>query len=658
MPRSLVFGNGNMVVALDNTLQIRDFYYPYVGMEDHTTYGNVHRLGFMASGQFAWMTDHDWEIAAEYEKDSLTGKSTATHHHLGISVIFEDTVSTTGNIFLRRLRIKNLKPHLQEVKVFCHYDFHIYGDKSKDTAQYEPDQNAVLFYRGKRYFLVGGEWENGKQSGLEQYTIGKSKYDNKEGTYRDAEDGFLQGNAVEQGSVDATIGFRKEIDPDQTATLNHWICAGENYQEIDDLHTRISYGGAQRIAKHATQFWQHWAHQKQEDFYDLPPEIEQMYRRSLLIMRTQIDNRGAIIASTDSDIMHSNRDNYTYMWPRDGAQVAMALCEAGYENLPRNFFFFCKDLVTKGGYLLHKYNPDGSLGSSWHPKIKDGQIQLPIQEDESALVLVALKTYMDQFTNYEVLQQLFHPLVLKIGDWLLQYRDDTTGLPLPSYDLWEQDRGVSTTSCAIAGLKAAAEIAAATGHHGSQQRYEKGAQQLTKAMIEYLYSNDTKRFYKSVQLENGRIISRNDAVDASLHYVWKLGVLPADNKMVQTTIAAITEQLPVPGSIGGFARFWGDSYHFDYKTTNHSVHPGNPWIICTLWQAEYFILTAKTKQDLAKPIALLKWAIERANIAGILPEQVHPVSGKPLSVAPLTWSHSTFVSTTKQLLCKIGEILS
>ena len=36
------------------------------------------------------------------------------------------------------------------------------------------------------------------------------------------------------------------------------------------------------------------------------------------------------------------------------------------------------NVVTRYGYLLHKYRPDGSLGSSWHSWLKNGNIQLVI----------------------------------------------------------------------------------------------------------------------------------------------------------------------------------------------------------------------------------------------------------------------------------------
>jgi GH15 family glucan-1,4-alpha-glucosidase len=103
MPRSLVLGNGNMLATLDSHLQLRDFYYPYVGMEDHTAFGNVHRVGFYASGKFAWISDGSWQISIDYDTDTLVGKATAKNEHLQLSVLFEDFVYTTHNIFSENL---------------------------------------------------------------------------------------------------------------------------------------------------------------------------------------------------------------------------------------------------------------------------------------------------------------------------------------------------------------------------------------------------------------------------------------------------------------------------------------------------------------------------------------------------------------------------
>ena len=60
------------------------------------------------------------------------------------------------------------------------------------------------------------------------------------------------------------------------------------------------------------------------------------------------------------------------MWPRDGALVADAMSLAGYQSVIAPFFHFCSQALTPEGYLNHKFNPDGTVGSSWHPFIVQG----------------------------------------------------------------------------------------------------------------------------------------------------------------------------------------------------------------------------------------------------------------------------------------------
>ena len=39
------------------------------------------------------------------------------------------------------------------------------------------------------------------------------------------------------------------------------------------------------------------------------------------------------------------------------------------------------------------------------------------------------------------------------------------------------------------------------------------------------------------------------------------------------------------------------------------------------------------------------WVNKQAGSTGVLPEQINPFNGEHLSVAPLTWSHATYVDT-------------
>ena len=97
------------------------------------------------------------------------------------------------------------------------------------------------------------------------------------------------------------------------------------------------------------------------------------------------------------------------------------------------------------------------------------------------------------------------------------------------------------------------------------------------------------------------------------------------------------------------ARYEGDSYH---RVSNDL--PGNPWFICTLWLADFLADRAETETDVASAVELMQWVADHALPSGVLAEQVHPVTGEPLSVSPLTWSHATFVATVHRVLRHLG----
>ena len=69
MPRELCVGNGNLQVNIDNDLNIRDMYFPFVGMENHVS-GHFCRFGVWVDGRFLWVDD-SWNKRFNYKEDSL-----------------------------------------------------------------------------------------------------------------------------------------------------------------------------------------------------------------------------------------------------------------------------------------------------------------------------------------------------------------------------------------------------------------------------------------------------------------------------------------------------------------------------------------------------------------------------------------------------------
>jgi GH15 family glucan-1,4-alpha-glucosidase len=80
------------------------------------------------------------------------------------------------------------------------------------------------------------------------------------------------------------------------------------------------------------------------------------------------------------------------------------------------------------GFMLHKYNPDGSAGSSWHPWFRDGSAQLPIQEDETALVIYAMWKHFKNVNDFEFLQEMYQTFVRNGAQFLCDFREEASGL--------------------------------------------------------------------------------------------------------------------------------------------------------------------------------------------------------------------------------------
>jgi len=656
MPRDIPVGNGSLLITFDSDYCLRDIYFPRAGKENHTD-GHKFRLGIWVDGVFEWITAA-WNLRLDYLTDTLVTHVTAINEGLNISLHFNDLVDYRENIYIKKILMKNLSKKDREIRIFFHHDFHILETPTGDTAYYDPDERAIIHYKSDRYFLISGIRE-GKQK-IDQYATGIKEFHGLEGTWRDAEDGRLEGAPISQGSVDSTISFSVKLKDGEEQTLYYWICAGKSYADVSNLNKMISGHGIEYFIKRTENYWRAWINKEDINLSSLPEDIASLYKRSLLILRTNIDSGGAIIAGNDSDVQHFARDTYSYMWPRDGALVAYALDLAGYHGITRRFFEFCHEIIKRGkesvGYFLHKYNPDGSLGSSWHPWTRNDEKQLPIQEDGTGLILWSLWYHFDRFRDIEFISELYGNLIIRCGDFLASYRDSKTGLPLPSYDLWEERWGIHTFTVSVVygGLKAGEKFAEFFKDSKRAMIYRNASKEVKTGIEKFLYNEKEKRFCKSIIPEKDGSFKVDMTIDASIYAPFYFGVFEPDDEKVINTMEAIKRHLWVKTDVGGVARYPGDSYH---KVTDDIENvPGNPWFICTLWLAQWHIARAKNKEELKEAVYLLDWVAKRALPSGILAEQVHPFTNQPLSVSPLTWSHAAFVATVLEYLYKIEKV--
>src|SRR5690606_19083953 len=167
------------------------------------------------------------------------------------------------------------------------------------------------------YFMINGC--DPRKCGVDHWAIGHKRLGAAEGTWRDAEDGQLGMNAISQGSVDATVGFNLAVEPSAEAYVTMWMACGSSYDAVRRISRAIFERGPDRYLHRTEAYWRLWVRRAPDDAPSLPPGVRDLFHRSQLILRTQIDNRGAIIAANDTDITHFSGDHYSYCWPRDGA---------------------------------------------------------------------------------------------------------------------------------------------------------------------------------------------------------------------------------------------------------------------------------------------------------------------------------------------------
>lgn len=642
--RDIPVGNGSLLVTFDDKYHIRDIYFPHVGQENHTQ-GQPCRFGVWVDGRFSWVSDDAWSRSLEYLPETLVTHVVLRNDKIGVEIHCNDTVASHDNVFLRRARLINLSDRVRHFRIFLHHDLRIYENNFGDTAYYDPETHALVHYKKHRYFLINTEPH------FDSFATGRKAFQGQEGTWRDAEDGELQGGAMTEGSVDSTIGVHFTLAGDAQFEFYYWIAAGTSYMSVAELDALIREQPPQKFLDYTANYWRAWVNKNNTDLSDLSEKATELYKRSLLIVHTQIDRDGAILAANDYDVTERATDHYSYLWTRDGAFVANALDRAGYSHITRKFFRFCGEIVHKGGYFLQKYNADGTVASGWHaswdPQKKERLV--PIQEDETSLVLWALWEHYDRYRDIEFAHRLYRQMILPCADFLLDFRNPTTGLPLPSWNLWEDRRGIHTFTCAtvVAGLRAAANFAALFAEYEKAGEYQTAAADMIEGMGKHLYNEQLGRFLRSLQA-NGDSLEADATVDASLFALFYFGCFEATDPKVEGTMRAVKDHL---SNDLGIARF----EHDGYMRVSERV-TGNTWFICTLWYAEYLIAKSKDRASLREAMDVIEWVVSKALPSGVMAEQIDPLTGSHVSVSPLTWSHSTFVATVLSYLKKYRSL--
>lgn len=638
MGRPVVLSNGQLFVGLDENGLVHDFYYPYVGLENLTNArSSQHKIGVWVDGQFSWTNDGSWQVSVDFEDDALISSIKMHSDKLAVTIHTQDFIDGEYNALIRHLTLTNEANEPREIRLFMHQVFQISRQGRADTALYVPDNHYLLDYKGRYCLLIAGKFADGQD--FDQYAVGNYGIEGKAGTFLDAEDGDLSGNAVEHGGVDSVIRFSRTLEAQQSTAINYWVVAAGSQSDARDVHVVFKEQSIADRLRRNRQGWQAWLG---DTNVQLPNFHTRSLQHSLLLIKAHCDERGSVLASGDSSIFNYGRDYYCYCWPRDAAYALWPLIRLGHTQEAKQFFEFARDTMHSDGYLMHKYQPDRAIGSTWHPLVHGQQRELAIQEDETAGVVFMIGEYFEANPDdTSFVQHLYQTFVQPCANWMADFIDDKTGLPHASYDLWEEKFLTSTytTSVVIAALLSVAKLATAFDYPQDAVKWNKAAEGI-RGNLDKLYHPDGY-FRKGLLLQENGELQYDDTLDiSSLYGPFMYAGLPLQDERLLSTVKHVETRILNSSPAGGVLRYENDNYFLTRRN-----YKGNPWIVSTLWLAQYYATAGRT-EDAGR---LLDWALAHELPSGVLSEQFDPETGDPLGVTPLVWSHAELVNTLLDL---------
>lgn len=641
MARPVMLGNGSLTVGLNEYGLVHDFYYPYVGLDNLTTSRSTnHKIGIWVDDQFSWVDDGTWTTTVNFEDNALVSTIRMQNNAHKIELFLRDFVDSEYNGFCRQITVTNQADTQREIRIFIHQVFQISRGGRGDTALFVPDDNYILDYKGRCSLLTYAQNQQGQP--FDQFAVGSYNNDDNQSTYHDAEDGELSGNPVEHGGVDSVIRLITNIAAQQSEVIDYWVIAADAQLSVEAIHEQFKKDSLAGRLVSTRQYWSDWFAIGSNKLHGIDPEYLTAVKKSMMVIKAHTDKRGGIIASCDSSIYNYSRDYYSYVWPRDGAYVMWPLIRLGYREEPQKFFAFCRDILTPDGYLMHKYQPDRAIGSTWHPLLHGKHKELAIQEDETAVVVYMLGEYYAHIGDEDFVRGLYSTFVQPAANFMMAFVDDATGLPHASYDLWEEKFQTSTYTVAITyqALLVAADFAEQFEYPDDAVKWREAAENILKNS-KILFDPERKLHRKGyLKQEDDSLVFDNVLDVSSLYGAMMYGLHETDKSDLRATAEAVENILLDKSPSGGTPRYEDDNY---FAST--PKFQGNPWFVTTLWIAQYYI----SVQESDKARKIVAWTLKNALPSGVLSEQINPSDSSPTSVAPLVWSHAELVNTVLDL---------
>ncbi|MBA4760961.1 glycoside hydrolase family 15 protein [Sphingomonas sp.] len=379
------------------------------------------------------------------------------------------------------------------------------------------------------------------------------------------------------------------------------------------------------MADYTRYHWQNWARGLATPF-----EWQDVVIRSAITLKLcQHEETGAIVAALTTSIPEhadSGRNwDYRYCWIRDAYYTVQALNRVGALDVLEGYLAYLRNIVdqAKGGHIQPLYGVQGEsvLIESEAPRLAGYRGMGPVRVGNLAyeqvqhdaygqIVLSNVQAFFDQRLFRMAGREDFEALA-RVGERAVELFDK------PDAGLWElrTRQSVHTYSAAMcwAACDRLANAAERLGLDSDRLVWQERADRMRRAIEDAAWRPETNRMSATFS---------GDDLDASLIQLLDMRFMSPDDDRFRGTLAAVEQ---------GLRR---GSHMLRYATEDDFGLPETAFNVCTFWLIEALHFTGRD----ADARALFAEMLDRRTAAGLLSEDIDPVSGELWGNYPQTYS--------------------
>lgn len=620
-----IIGNQNILASFTKQGEILRLLYP---TRDYKQMIDFFHVGLKINdSRLVYLHDDINNIyMQQYEEDTNILNTEILNTYFNLKVVQTDYASIKENVLIRKYKFTNENTIDLDLNFLVHSSL----TSSPENRVSGMCRNDALIQYNHEYMLCTFSKEK-----LLSSQINNSKANIEDGKIGDKDYVGMSANS----SISYDLGTLK---PNETREFELYIFIEDSKIGLDNLEKTID-----RIRKidfrteyeAVKKYWKKYVkdHNGLElDLAETPKnrKIKQIYTRTILLYSLLVNHEtGGISAAVEVDENLKQCGGYQYCWPRDAVFTTTAMDILKMKKEVEKFYkSFCKNTQSRNGMWEQRFFTDGRLAPCWGYQI-----------DETASVIVGVYNHYKVIEDKKFLKDNLK-MCEKAINFLKKYVEDIfqeTNKCGISYDLWEEYEGVNlyAVSSIFASFNAMIKIYEELKEEFTKNRVKQENVNKEKETLRNLSVTLREYILKNFYDESKKSLVRNledKTLDISiLGTVIPFELFSPKDKKILNTVERINMTLRT--YTGGYKRFETDTYR-----------EGKPWIIATLWIAEYYLEIGEKQ----KAKECFDFVIKTSTEHGFLAEQINNSTMQPDWVIGLGWSHAMFIETLKKMIEK------